>query len=55
MFTVDLAHGLNITKSESEGDINIPYWITAVACLRYSDVFVSGSWDGFCTCLEISC
>ncbi|KAI7886879.1 WD40-repeat-containing domain protein [Mucor mucedo] len=47
MYSVSTAHGLNTVASESEGDINTPFWITAVACLRYSDLFVSGSWDGF--------
>jgi len=23
-----------------------PRWITAIGCLRYSDLFASGSWDG---------
>ncbi|KAI8388884.1 WD40-repeat-containing domain protein [Radiomyces spectabilis] len=47
LFSLSAAHGLNTTHSESEGDIDTPYWITALACIRYSDVFVSGSWDGF--------
>ncbi|KAF7730158.1 hypothetical protein EC973_002766 [Apophysomyces ossiformis] len=47
VFTFPIAHGLNTVRSESEGDINTPHWITAIATLRYSDVFVSGSWDGF--------
>lgn len=46
VFSVHSAHGLNTVVSESEGEISTPYWITAVACLRYSDLFVSGSWDG---------
>ncbi|KAG0179415.1 hypothetical protein DFQ29_002136 [Apophysomyces sp. BC1021] len=45
--SVPIAHGLNTVHSESEGDISTPHWITAIATLRYSDVFVSGSWDGF--------
>jgi ribosomal RNA-processing protein 9 len=47
MFSVSTAHGLNTVVSDSEGELNTPYWITSVACLRYSDMFVSGSWDGF--------
>ncbi|EIE87730.1 hypothetical protein G6F47_010424 [Rhizopus delemar] len=47
LFTKSLAHGLNTTQLESQGEHNQPYWITAVACLRYSDLFFSGSWDGF--------
>jgi ribosomal RNA-processing protein 9 len=46
VFSVHTAHGLNTVESESEGDINTPHWITAIATLRYSDLFVSGSWDG---------
>ncbi|CAG8735555.1 2106_t:CDS:2, partial [Racocetra fulgida] len=29
-----------------EGSIKTPYWITALATVRYSDFFASGSWDG---------
>ncbi|GAA5813294.1 hypothetical protein MFLAVUS_006769 [Mucor flavus] len=47
VFSVSTAHGLNTVVSESEGEINTPFWITSVACLRYSDLFVSGSWDGY--------
>ncbi|KAI8882205.1 WD40 repeat-like protein [Backusella circina FSU 941] len=47
VFSMHTAHGLNTVQSESEGNINTPYWITAVATLRYSDLFISGSWDGF--------
>ncbi|CEG63579.1 pre-rRNA processing protein [Rhizopus azygosporus] len=47
VYSKPLAHGINLTVSDSEGEIKQPYWITAVACLRYSDLFFSGSWDGF--------
>ncbi|KAI9480952.1 MAG: WD40-repeat-containing domain protein [Benjaminiella poitrasii] len=47
VFSQSIAHGLNTYVSESEGDIKTPYWITALASLRYSDLFVSGSWDGY--------
>ncbi|KAI7906516.1 WD40-repeat-containing domain protein [Cokeromyces recurvatus] len=47
VFSQSIAHGLNIYASESEGDIKTPYWITALASLKYSDLFVSGSWDGY--------
>lgn len=47
MYSKSLAHGINLTVSDSEGEIKQPYWITAVACLRYSDLLFSGSWDGF--------
>lgn len=44
--SVPVAHGFDLTTSESEGDIRTPRWITAVAALPYSDVFASASWDG---------
>ncbi|KAI8148609.1 WD40-repeat-containing domain protein [Fennellomyces sp. T-0311] len=47
VFSCSPAHGVNVVASESEGEIGTAYWITAVASLRYSDLFVSGSWDGF--------
>jgi ribosomal RNA-processing protein 9 len=54
MFSVPSAHGLHTFASDSEGDINTPFWITAVASLRYSDLFVSGSWDGFVRVWKLS-
>lgn len=36
-----LAHGI-----QSEGTIPLAYWITSLAIIKYSDLFVSGSWDG---------
>ncbi|KAI9259429.1 WD40-repeat-containing domain protein [Phascolomyces articulosus] len=47
VFSISPAHGVNTVLSKSEGEINTAYWITAIASLRYSDLFVSGSWDGF--------
>ncbi|KAI9495493.1 WD40-repeat-containing domain protein [Zychaea mexicana] len=47
VYSISPAHGVNTTVSESEGEIDTAYWITAIASLRYSDLFVSGSWDGF--------
>ncbi|KAI7863091.1 WD40-repeat-containing domain protein [Spinellus fusiger] len=47
IMSLPVCHGLQVVESESEGDIKTPYWITAMASLRYSDMFVSGSWDGF--------
>lgn len=44
-FTFSEAHGISTTETIM-GEINQPYWITALASLRYSDVFASGSWDG---------
>ncbi|CAK5265719.1 unnamed protein product [Mycena citricolor] len=46
VFTQALAHGLNAAESSTEGVINTARWVTAVASLRYSDLIVSGSWDG---------
>jgi hypothetical protein len=42
IFTQALAHGLNQVRSETEGLIETPRWITAIASLRYSDLFASG-------------
>ena len=42
IFKQPLAHGLNEALSETEGVIQTPRWITALAALRYSDIFVSG-------------
>ncbi|CAB4432448.1 unnamed protein product [Rhizophagus irregularis] len=41
IFVYRLAHGI-----ESEGTIPLAYWITSLAIIKYSDLFVSGSWDG---------
>ncbi|KAF8452451.1 WD40 repeat-like protein [Boletus edulis BED1] len=46
IFTQALCHGLHEVESSTEGVVTIPRWITSVACLRYSDIFASGSWDG---------
>lgn len=46
VYTHGLAHGLHETHSETEGIIRSPRWITALAVLRYSNVFASGSWEG---------
>ncbi|KAF7978547.1 hypothetical protein HWV62_45456 [Athelia sp. TMB] len=46
VFTQALAHGFNQVHSETEGLIETPRWITAIASLRYSDLFASGSWEG---------
>jgi ribosomal RNA-processing protein 9 len=45
VFTQPLAHGFNEVHSATEGLIQTPRWITALASLRYSDVFASGSWS----------
>ncbi|SAM85740.1 related to RRP9-protein associated with the U3 small nucleolar RNA [Ustilago bromivora] len=46
IFSVPVAHGFQTTLSETEGEIRTPRWITSLAALAYSDLFVSGSWDG---------
>ncbi|KAF8627142.1 hypothetical protein AX17_006359 [Amanita inopinata Kibby_2008] len=46
IFTQPLAHGLNEMRSAAAGLVQKPRWITALGCLRYSDLFASGSWDG---------
>ncbi|KAG0345832.1 pre-rRNA processing protein [Podila humilis] len=53
VFSMPLAHGfhsqpLDYSNGEDtpSGGVETPYWITSLASLRYSDMFVSGSWDG---------
>ena len=46
IYTCAVAHGFHETQSETEGLLQEPHWITALATLPYSDLFVSGSWDG---------
>ncbi|KAJ7075650.1 WD40-repeat-containing domain protein [Mycena belliarum] len=46
IFTQALAHGFHEAQSATEGVIRTPRWVTAVASLRYSDLIVSGSWEG---------
>ncbi|KAG9284202.1 hypothetical protein G9A89_002863 [Geosiphon pyriformis] len=46
IFVQNIAHGTQITKSESEGTLSSPYWIISLAALPYTDIFASGSWDG---------
>ncbi|KAG2134111.1 WD40 repeat-like protein [Suillus clintonianus] len=46
VYTQTLCHGFHEVQSSTEGLVRTPRWITAVASLRYSDMFVSGSWDG---------
>ncbi|KAG2186266.1 hypothetical protein INT43_002704 [Umbelopsis isabellina] len=47
VFTYPIAHGINEHESESEGVIGTPCWITSLTTLPYSDLFASGSWDGY--------
>ncbi|KAJ6605078.1 WD40-repeat-containing domain protein [Mycena sp. CBHHK59/15] len=46
IFTQALSHGFNEAESSTEGVIQTPRWVTAVASLRYSDLIASGSWEG---------
>ena len=56
IFTVPLAHGLELpmkpeeASAETEPDARVPErqprWITALATIPYSDLILSGSWDG---------
>jgi ribosomal RNA-processing protein 9 len=33
-------------ETEDMAIVRKPRWVTALGCLRYSDMFASGSWDG---------
>ncbi|KAL2040066.1 hypothetical protein N7G274_006969 [Stereocaulon virgatum] len=56
IFTIPLAHGLDLAmkpeeaSAEATPDAKVPErqprWITALATVPYSDLVVSGSWDG---------
>ncbi|KAH3682621.1 hypothetical protein WICPIJ_006410 [Wickerhamomyces pijperi] len=59
IFTQYLAHGLSATMADTSasGEASeelrklqvpkpLPYWITALHSVPYSDIFFSGSWDG---------
>ncbi|KAF9463213.1 Rnu3ip2 protein [Collybia nuda] len=46
IFTQPLAHGFNEVFSATEGLIKTPRWVTSLGSLRYSDIIVSGSWEG---------
>lgn len=48
------AHGVETTRTSSDIEIKTPFYITALAALQYSDLFVSGSWDGFVRLWKIS-
>ncbi|KAI9308931.1 WD40-repeat-containing domain protein [Cunninghamella echinulata] len=48
IYSSDISHGVNVYENEDNDDvIKTPHWITALASLKYSDIFVSGSVDGF--------
>lgn len=57
LFTVSLAHGIEPAMEKDEASAEVhpdeknvpepsPRWITALATVPYSDVVLSGSWDG---------
>ncbi|KAF9177443.1 pre-rRNA processing protein [Haplosporangium sp. Z 767] len=53
VFSMPLAHGYHTQpldhsngEAKPSGGVETPYWITSLASLRYSDMFISGSWDG---------
>jgi ribosomal RNA-processing protein 9 len=65
IFTLPLAHGMNpaLTPSEASAETNPdpklvpapqPCWITALATIPYSDVVLSGSWDGHVRAWKVS-
>lgn len=65
IFTVPLAHGLDppLRPDEASADHNPdpvvpsppqPRWITALATIPYSDVILSGSWDGHVRAWKVS-
>lgn len=65
IFTLTLAHGKDPTLSPGEAsaelnpDLSIlpasqPRWITALATIPYSDVILSGSWDGCVRAWKVS-
>ena len=65
IFTVALAHGLDppLRPDEASADQNPdpvvpsppqPRWITALATIPYSDVILSGSWDGHVRAWKVS-
>jgi ribosomal RNA-processing protein 9 len=56
VFSVHHAHGwLPLTESEKELSIPPkPYWITALAGVKFSDLFFSGSWNGELRCWRLN-
>jgi ribosomal RNA-processing protein 9 len=65
IFTFPLAHGMNpaLKAEEASAEVNPdpnlvpapqPCWITALATIPYSDVILSGSWDGHVRAWKVS-
>lgn len=55
IFTRRLAHGLQLPIKSASAEIDEtkidipdpqPYWITSIYALPFSDIFITGSWDG---------
>ncbi|KAH8914809.1 WD40 repeat-like protein [Atractiella rhizophila] len=46
IFSHALAHGVEESVAEDGSVSKNPRWITSIACLKYGDVFATGSWDG---------
>ncbi|KAG8835845.1 pre-rRNA processing protein [Serendipita sp. 399] len=47
IFKYQLAHGVVEHYSDNGEVVRNPRWITSLAALPYSDIFASGSWDGW--------
>ncbi|KAG4304905.1 hypothetical protein PORY_001580, partial [Pneumocystis oryctolagi] len=63
IFTIYCAHGYDSIKSSSQYSAEIhtsffpspqPRWITSLTCLPYSNIFLSGSWDGYIKLWKLS-
>ncbi|KAH8650912.1 WD40-repeat-containing domain protein [Tricladium varicosporioides] len=65
IFTIPFAHGFEdaLKPDEASAEVNPgqdivpkpqPRWITALASLPYSDVIISGSWDGYVRVWRVS-
>ena len=65
VFTLPLAHGCDpplsaaqVSAEADEAEVEIPEpqprWITALATIPYSDLVMSGSWDGFVRVWKVS-
>ncbi len=57
MYTKAVAHGMDLSHVETE-DVAVvrkPRWVTALASLRYSDLFASGACSRSAPPLECPC
>ena len=54
VFTYPLAHGLDPLVVSSEPAHPNPRWITSLYALPYSDLFASGSWNGYIKLWKLS-